>query len=70
MSMVIDIIFWFSLACLIASSLVALYSYSYRRGYEHGHHCGISLGIFKAHENINKKKIKEQNKRDALKWMN
>lgn len=70
MSMIINTIFWFSLACILASGSVWLYYFGYNRGYSHGHHSGLSLGMFKAYESINKKKIKEETKREEIKWMN
>ena len=54
MSMVITTIFWLSLACIFASGSVWLYYFGYNRGYSHGHHSGLSLGMFKAYESINK----------------
>ena len=41
--------------CGITASIIWFYGFAYARGYENGHHCGISQGLFLAKERENKR---------------
>jgi hypothetical protein len=45
-----------SLMTFFIIGMVKFYNFAYSRGYSHGHHSGFTHGMYKAHENINKRK--------------
>ena len=49
-----------SIVAFFVIGMVKFYNFAYSQGYAHGHHSGFSHGLFKAHENINKRNSKNR----------
>jgi hypothetical protein len=45
-----------SILTFFVIGMVKFYHFAYNRGYSHGHHAGFTHGLYKSHENRNKRK--------------